>query len=70
MKKGKILLLTKRKISLLAKKMWNYIIFCLIPQSIFICSNTLLCSSYNTLADLCISFIPHAFTLCSLAIVI
>ena len=40
-----------------------HVISCLIPQSIFICSCTLFRSGYNTLAGLCISSTPHAFTL-------
>ena len=57
------------KILFLAKSMWNHVIFCFIPQSIFNCSYTLFRSSYNTLACLCISSTPHAFILRSLAIV-
>ena len=60
----------KRKDLFLAKSMWNHIIFCLIPNYyLFICPYTLFRSSYNTIAGLCISSIPHAFTLRSLAIV-
>ena len=43
------------------------IFWCVIPQSILICSYTLLHSSYNTLAGLWISSTPHAFALHSLA---
>ena len=59
----------KGKILFLAKSMWNHVIFCLILQSIFICSCILFRSSYNTLGGLYISSTPHAFTLRSLAIV-
>ena len=63
-----IIMVKKEKILFLAKSIWNHVIFCLIPQSIFICSYTFFRNSYNTLAGLCISSTAHAFTLRSLVI--